>query len=143
VSAGRYDLLIELNLTCRVGVYADASGVPAALLWESGSLNIPSTVQFTPVEVTISPALVLTKGRYWFGWVKQTANALTMNVMNQFGSVRQGVKFTTPTSPANILGSASGFECWFQNSVSGALPNPCSPTGLANYAPMMAFRVAP
>ena len=102
----------------RQGVYAPGSdGRPGALLADSGNIDVSST---GVVRTTLSKPLVLSQGYYFFGVV---TDSTTVRVRTTDTFLYPLGSFTGRASY-----SSNRVENWYQDSVTGALPDPASPT---------------
>jgi hypothetical protein len=111
----------------RVGIYADAGGLPGALIVEAA----------TQIDLTTAPALkpvsisqTLTPGRYWLAAVVQATSGAPTFLCGP-------PKISVPTNDNTYAGTK------FENSVTGALPSTASPgTGNASNPPAIFLRTA-
>jgi hypothetical protein len=102
----------------RLGVYASAAnGQPGALLLDAGTVD--STV--TPAVLTKGITLALAAGVYWLAAVTQGAPATGPTYRCNSG-VLPGIQ--GETAAVAMFGSLNGY---YQNSVTGALPDPAVP----------------
>jgi hypothetical protein len=114
----------------RLGVYADSSGFPDALLVDAGTVASDST---GIKEATLSP-LTIGPGRVWFSCVQQGgASACTLFGTNVYPGNWRGTSGTSMDAP---------FVATFRASVTGALPDPFDSTRTGNISlDHIAFRV--
>lgn len=111
----------------RLGVYADAGGIPGVLLRELGT--VPADVAATPV-LALAPVLALSAGLYWFALAAQVAAGGTINGPATFSGL---------VPPTNMgQGNVGGY----QDGIAGALPAVATPnlSGLTS-APSFGLRI--
>jgi hypothetical protein len=110
----------------RIGIYADSSGRPGALVLDAGQINGDSaTVQ----EITISQAL--TPGWYWFGGVVQsvvTTQPTVRVLATPYEPLVHDLGTSILSAGLTSLGASVG-------GVTGALPNPFGTVGTAGNVP--------
>lgn len=109
VTTGTASALVDL------GIYADAGGVPGALVLDAGTVSTATSGFKT---ITISKKL--TPGWYWLACAMQGAAGSLFSAMANTGNVN-----TMPCTAPFSTGAISGYA---QTGVSGALPSPWGAT---------------
>lgn len=99
--------------TVRMGIYADSSNSPGALLVDSGSVNY--TTSNTPATASISQAL--SPGRYWLAAVVQTGSSTWL------GTSPTASSYLAPTQKMGALTSSAFASGYLISGVTGALPS--------------------
>jgi hypothetical protein len=117
------------NSSVRLGIYADSNGKPGALILDAGTVATTSTANAT---ITINQTL---SGLVWLVAVSQGASATSCARMNILLN-----SFVGSTDPLNLFTGTY----YYQDSISGALPDPWGATATAgitaNTAPMIYLR---
>jgi hypothetical protein len=103
---------------CRLGVYQSVDGKPAALVYDSGSIDVTTTGLKKPLLLTDRP---LKPGWYWLAFTTNGATA-TYSVLNTLGFQPYIGFSTTAVFRPNL---------WFQVQAFAALPDPAVPAGNA------------
>jgi len=114
VSALAIDLVTVLaSSSVRLGVYANDTSrdCPGTLLLDAGTVN---TATSTGIQSITGLSLTLTPGLYWLAATAQGAGPVPVRGIT--GSL-------DPVAPTSLLSTTAEINCYYLNSISGALAN--------------------